>query len=583
MAESSPAPHAQMVLLAGEQQGRSIDLTDDHVFFAIRQVSRRRDDVELVVEAEIPELDRLAALVRTGPGRYEVHNLRPWDDVLLNGTRKVPFGARPLIHDGDTVTVRGLVCQFMQKVESPESLDDSSLPPLSEMSGVAPGIETLVEGAFDIDSEIVASREVSPDSSVADEAPDEIGRLRRTTQILERLPELAGLVETKPFFQRFLSLILDAFPGARGTVLVFDERQKSLRRVAAIPEGGKEIRVSRAVVKRVQKQREAVLSKDTLSDEVLKMRDSVLNFRMRSVVCVPILHGSEFYGVIHLDADGVSAFEETDLAVLAGIAPQAVLALENARALKRLRMRDLAREESVLARNLQQGLLPHPLPEVEGLELASRVLHAEQTGGDFFDAFSSAGGKGGVFFIGHTDLRGVAATIFLKGIRSALRAYAEVSNSPKDILGRLSRRIQADEPPDRTMTGLLLFWNLEQGQFAVSGAGHVPLLLFQTAGQRCIESSLGGRAMGEASSEGANSQAMDRGLQPASGDVLVLSSPGALSVSDELNVAVLTEVVESCAGKSADEVADRLALEVTSRVPQEDLAEDVAFLVIKRA
>lgn len=582
MADSSPAPHARMVLLAGEHQGRSIDLSDDHVYFAIRQVSRRRDDVELVVAADIPELDRLAALARTAPGRYEVHNLRPWDEVLVNGTRKVPFGARPLIHDGDTVTVRGQVCQFLQRVESPESMDDAALPPLSEMSGVAPGVETSVEGAFDIESEIVASREVTLAPGSDHEAPDELARLRRTTQILERLPELAGLVETKPFFQRFLGLILEAFPGARGTVLVVDDRQKSLRRVAAIPEGGKEIRVSRAVVKRVQKERKAVLSKDTLSDEVLKMRDSVLNFRMRSVVCVPILHGNELYGIIHLDADGVSAFEETDLAVLAGIAPQAVLALENVRALKRLRLRDKARDESVLARNLQQGLLPQPLPEVEGLDLASRVLHAEQTGGDFFDAFSTADGKDGVFFIGHSDLRGVAAALFLKGIRSALRAYAEMSNSPKDILGRLSRRIQADEPLDRTMTGLLLCWNSEVGQFAVSGAGHGPLLLFRADGQRCIESSLGGRALGGVPSEVVDPQEMDRGLQPASGDVLVLSSPGALSVSDELSVAVLIAAVEGCAGKSADEVADRLAYEVTSRVPQEELAEDVAFLVIKR-
>ncbi len=598
MAAASIGPaHARFVFLSGDQQGQTCDVAHDRVYFAHKQTRRRKDDVELIISGDVPELDRLATLVRTGPDRYEVHNLRPWDEVLLNGTRKVPFGARPLLHHGDTLTVRGIVVQFLRVQEAEEDSDVSEgmlpgdsqetapLPPLQDVIGAVHDPEQSefeIEGAEDIKSEIVQSQLAPGDTGSFLANLNEPATMRRTAQLLERLGELAGVVETKPFFRRFLSIILEQFPKARGTILVFDSRQGSFRRVAAQPAKTSEIRVSRAVVRKVQKERAAVLSSDTLSDERLKARDSVVNYKIRSVLCVPIIKGEEVYGVIHLDGEGLGAFNQEDLNVVAGIAPQAVLALENSKALERMRARDRAKAERILARAVQQSLTPQPIPDVTGLDIAARMLHAEDPSGDFYDIFTIHEGGGAFIFLGHGSVRGVAGALFLTAIKSALRAYADASYSPLEILRKLSGRIRTDGPKGRSMMGLLLFWDATRGRFAVAGAGEVPLILYRPKMTRADSYALGGTAIGASEDPAGDENAVDRGMVPDQGDTLVLMTPGALKVSNDLTVEILSNAVEKNGEKSAETIADALASEVTSRAADNELSEDVTFIVLRR-
>ncbi len=57
----------------------------------------------------------------------------------------------------------------------------------------------------------------------------------------------------------------------------------------------------------------------------------------------------------------------------------------------------LFESRSKVARALQQTLLPPALPEIPGIDLAARYRVAEgdiEIGGDFYDVFEVAGGRG---------------------------------------------------------------------------------------------------------------------------------------------------------------------------------------------
>ena len=58
---------------------------------------------------------------------------------------------------------------------------------------------------------------------------------------------------------------------------------------------------------------------------------------IRSTMCVPLLHGDELLGIMHLDSQiATNAFTEKDLQIFTGIANQAAIAIQNARLAKKI-------------------------------------------------------------------------------------------------------------------------------------------------------------------------------------------------------------------------------------------------------
>ena len=81
--------------------------------------------------------------------------------------------------------------------------------------------------------------------------------------------------------------------------------------------------------------------------------------------------------------------------------------------------------ELEIARRIQASFLPDNLPQPEGWELASRFEAAREVAGDFYDAFSLAGGKRIGLVVGDVCDKGVGAALFMSLFRSLIRAFAD--------------------------------------------------------------------------------------------------------------------------------------------------------------
>src|SRR5215218_8913252 len=80
-------------------------------------------------------------------------------------------------------------------------------------------------------------------------------------------------------------------------------------------------------------------------------------------------------------------FSREDEEMVAGIAAQSAIAIENAR---------LYQERTRTAQTLQRALLPPHLPDIEGITLAATYRAAgegNEVGGDFYDVFAQADGS----------------------------------------------------------------------------------------------------------------------------------------------------------------------------------------------
>lgn len=90
--------------------------------------------------------------------------------------------------------------------------------------------------------------------------------------------------------------------------------------------------ISRSIVRRVAETGEPIATINAQEDERFSSQHSIISYKLRSILCVPLKIKGETTGVIYADnriASGI--FSDADRDLLAGFADQAAVALDNAR------------------------------------------------------------------------------------------------------------------------------------------------------------------------------------------------------------------------------------------------------------
>ena len=133
--------------------------------------------------------------------------------------------------------------------------------------------------------------------------------------------------------------------------------------------------------------------------------------------------------------------------------------------------REQARVQADLesARSIQQVLIPEAFTPIPGFRIESVYYPAQQVGGDFFQILPT--GSGGVLaVIGDVSGKGLPAAMNVALIVGTLRALAENTSSPGEILAGLNRRLLGRTTGFTTCLALRI---QPSGQATLAGAGHL--------------------------------------------------------------------------------------------------------------
>jgi serine phosphatase RsbU (regulator of sigma subunit) len=104
---------------------------------------------------------------------------------------------------------------------------------------------------------------------------------------------------------------------------------------------------------------------------------------------------------------------------------------------------ELYKEQRSVAQTLQHSLLPDSLPEIAGLELATRYVAGVEgidIGGDWYDVMTIDPSHV-LFVVGDVSGRGLRAATTMAELRYAVRAYAAQGDAPEVILTKVSQLI----------------------------------------------------------------------------------------------------------------------------------------------
>ncbi len=184
--------------------------------------------------------------------------------------------------------------------------------------------------------------------------------------------ELTTERDVKVLLDRTLGNLLAVYSAERVLIAIKNETQKGFA-VDAVRyhnvEADDAEALSRGIIRRVIETNEPILSIDAQTDDRLNQYQSVIDYNIRSVLCVPVFHLNEgVMGALYVDHRGIdNAFSEADQTFLQAFANLVGVALVNARMYEQL-------EEK--ARYLQQEVeRRHQLGDLFGQSDAMQTIY----------------------------------------------------------------------------------------------------------------------------------------------------------------------------------------------------------------
>lgn len=298
---------------------------------------------------------------------------------------------------------------------------------------------------------------------------------------------IGAAVVLEEVLPRTLDGLFQIFPQAeRGFMLLVDPQSQRLvvraSKFAPNLEAGP-LLLSRSLMDRVMKSRQALLSADTSADSSIDVRDSVADCGIRSVMCVPFLRADGgVLGVLQLDrGDASTPFQRRDLDLLAGVASQVTLAIEQAQAHEERLSREQLRRELELANRVQQALLPSRPPEIPGYETFDHYEPARQISGDFFSYVPLPGGRTAVV-LADVSGKGVSAALVMAALAADVRYCLASEPDVATAAGRLNESFCRAGWDDRFATLVVAVIDPGSHRLSIVNAGHMPPLLRTAAG-----------------------------------------------------------------------------------------------------
>jgi len=269
-----------------------------------------------------PLISKKHAIVHKIGGHYLFEDLGSSNGSFLDGVRIY----KHKLQDGDVITLGKVTMTFFAESEEEKLAKMVSISRVTESSTVHDRIE------------VASVEEFLPEANVVD-----LGLLRVDYEKLRLGHELLqniGLDNSlSSVLEKVSNELLRIFHAGRCVILLLKPDSDELvpMVVRTIDGSDEHVHVSESVLNEVQESKSAVLLSDTASDSRFSNASSLIMQGIRSVMCAPIMHDGELFGVVHLDSQqGQGSFTRKDLQLFIGIVRYVAMAVANAQLLKKI-------------------------------------------------------------------------------------------------------------------------------------------------------------------------------------------------------------------------------------------------------
>jgi serine phosphatase RsbU (regulator of sigma subunit)/pSer/pThr/pTyr-binding forkhead associated (FHA) protein len=543
---------AHLKITSGDNSGERYELGDREMLMG------RHPDCQIILKDST--VSRRHARITTDGNGYYVDDIGSQHGTRLNG----------------------------ELVRSPEKLQDRDEIQLSQvklMFVVAEGdasSDELQVTVKDRPSTIITSLDVLGEAGLLDDSQT----APKWRALLDITRSLGVSLDLKQILPKVLDNIFHILPGAsRGCIMVAERPGQIPRPYAMKHSTGKADApppISRTISQKVMSECKAILSTDAGEDERFEASESVLDLKMRSVLCAPLVGASDKpVGMIHLDAqDPANQFSADDLDILVNIANLVGQAVDHAQLHETQLQFDRRERDMETARQVQQHFLPQDRPNVSGYKLADYYKPADAVGGDYFGYTELPGGQLAIA-VGDVAGHGVPAALLMARLCSETRYCLVTDIIPSDAVGSLNQQL-TKQTFSFFITFALCVLDSIRHELTVVNAGHMPPLLRRARTGAVEDVGVGVSSPPLGIDPGLTFQQATIALEP--GDIVAMYTDGISECpnpnGDRYGIERIHEIVAGA--RDAEELVANLLRDVrefSQGAPQED---DTCIVVFSR-
>lgn len=304
---------------------------------------------------------------------------------------------RHALRNGDVVTVGGVNFQFNYEnaiapgqgvpgdsgQHSPFGGQVSAPQPVAvdpEIAGVpiaAQGASGAVvledseseEGSLEdyaLDASLVFSESTRFKSPGGGTSPAVMANLEKRLNLYHKISQsLATVHDLDGLLEEIIDNLFEIYPQAdRGFIMMGNSFQTlEPHKIKHRSGDAGEVQISKTIARRVFENKRSILSSNAMEDSRFSGGMSILNFRILSMMCAPLIFQDEVFGIIHIDTmDRAKKFTPDDLNLLTGIAAQAATFVKNVNLVAQIQ------KDTEALTNLQRYFNP---------ELATKIIKGE--------------------------------------------------------------------------------------------------------------------------------------------------------------------------------------------------------------
>lgn len=459
---------ASLTVNNGPEAGRRYDVGTTPI------VMGRHQECNVVIN--IGAVSRHHAQIIHEAGQYYLEDLNSRNGTFLN---EQPIVGKTPINHGDKVRVCDTTLTFQHRLASPGA-SGTLLGQRSQENASSFGTFLVDDDEKTTSSTVMSRLDVSMKGAKLTASPE--AKLSAILEISHSLGRALALDEVLPkLFNGLFKIFVQA---DRGFIVLKEEGRLVPRWTKLRREDSEDtIRISRTICNQVLTSKEAILSADAATDQRFEMSQSIADFRIRSMMCSPLLDSEgNAFGVLQIDTlDQRHRFQKEDLEVLGAVATQAAISIDNAKLHDQtLRQREMQRDLE-LAHEVQRGFLPDKKPQLPGYQFFDFYLPAAYVGGDYYDYVKLPDGRTAVLVadvVGH----GVAAALMMAKLSSEVRIALASGMQPAAAVTHLNERL-CQSQTDRFVTFVMVVIDAQQHEVAIVNAGHMCPVVRRTSGQ----------------------------------------------------------------------------------------------------
>lgn len=301
-----------------------------------------------------------------------------------------------------------------------------------------------------------------------------------------------------------------------------------------------------------------------------------------SLIGVPLISSKlGTIGILYAHKNSTYGFSDEEDFMLKTFANHAVVAIENARYFKESLKKREFEKELVVAKKIQDRMLPAALPAILNIEIAALNLPCKEIGGDYYDLIKLDEHKLGIA-IADVSGKGIPASLIMSNLQACLRILSRENLSVHEIVSKINDIIYENTDDYQYITFFYGVIDIINKKFTYCNAGHNPPILLHQDGTEILLKD-GGLILGWMEKTAYTEKEIE--IRP--GDQIILYTDGVVesmnSAEEEFDEWRLKQIIKENKEHPPQKIIDAIVRGIKSHIADSPQIDDLTLVALRIA